>query len=282
MLVAAGGGRPGSGPDRHQPGCRPAHATARAAARAPWLGARLGDRRACLRRARRGVDGADPGDARRRHGPRRQPLVPHAARGAVRADRRPGPDPFLRSDLPGLVLPRELRGAARARNPVLRPGQRLARAQPGVAVHGAGRRLVHRPAIRAGPAGVDRRLGGAGLAEPGRVPGRRGAERHHRRRLRPRRRRPAGERLRGSFASGPGAGREAASRLRARDRPGRTGRRRDRGRIGRRDEAVLPGAGRGPHRRGYRHRPSDPAPSCHGGCGASRCWPRAATGTSAT
>ena len=48
-----------------------------------------------------------------------------------------------------------------------------------------------------GAAGADRRLGGARLAEPGRVPGRRGAQRHHRRRLRPRRRGAAGQRVRG-------------------------------------------------------------------------------------
>ena len=39
-----------------------------------------------LRRGRRRLDGADPRHARRRHGPRRHALVPHAARGPVRAD----------------------------------------------------------------------------------------------------------------------------------------------------------------------------------------------------
>ena len=102
-------------------------------------------------------------------------------------------------------------------DPVLRPRQRLARAQPGLAVDGPARRLVHRPAVRARAAGADRRLGGARLAEPGRVPGRRGAQRHHGRRLRPRRRRAAGQRLRGGVV----AGREAA-RGRVRSRAARS------------------------------------------------------------
>ena len=90
------------------------------------VGARKGDRRARLCRACRRLDGADPGDDRRRHGPRRQPLVPHAARGAVRADGLPRPHLLLRPGLSGLVLPRELRGPPRGRDPVLRPRHRLA------------------------------------------------------------------------------------------------------------------------------------------------------------
>ena len=48
-----------------------------------WLAA---DR---LRGGRRRLDGADPRQPRRRHGPRRHALVPHAARGALRPGRRP-------------------------------------------------------------------------------------------------------------------------------------------------------------------------------------------------
>ena len=57
--------------------------------------------------------------------------------------------------------------------------------------------LVHRQAIRGRPAGADRRLGGARLAEPGGVPGGRGAERHHGRRLHPGGRGDPGQRVRG-------------------------------------------------------------------------------------
>ena len=201
-------------PDRRQAGSRPGGATGRGAARAPRLGARQGGRRARLRGARRRLDGADPGDDGRRHGPRRQPLVPHAARGAVRADGLPRPHLLLRPGLSRLVLPGELRGPPRGPDPVLRPRHRLARAQPGLAVRGAAGGLVHRPAIRARPAGADRRLGGARLAEPGGVPGRRGAERHHGRRLRPGGRRDPGQRVRG-----PPGGRGGAVGVRSGDTP---------------------------------------------------------------
>ena len=89
-----------------------------------WLAA--GD----LRRGRRRLDGADPRQPRRRHGPRRHALVPHAARRPLRGDRRAGVDRLLRPDLLRLLLPGELRGPALGRAARLRARHPLAAAQP--------------------------------------------------------------------------------------------------------------------------------------------------------
>ena len=156
---------------------------------AVWLAA------GAVRGGRRGLDGADARQPRRRHGPRRHALVPHAARGPVRRRRALRLDRLLRPDLLRLVLPGELRGRARGPDPRLRPRHPLAAAQPRLARARPDRRLRDRPPLRRRPAEPDRRRDRARRPEPGRVPGGRGAQRHRRRRADPLRGRGARERL---------------------------------------------------------------------------------------
>ena len=147
--------------------------------------ARVADRRLARGRSLRGgrgrLDGADARLARRGHGPRRHALVPHAARGAVRRRGALRHDRLLRPDLLRLVLPLELRGRARGPAARLRPRHPLAADQPRLAGARPDGRLRDRPALRGRAAEPDRRRDRPRGPEPGRVPGRRGAQRHRRR-----------------------------------------------------------------------------------------------------
>ena len=109
---------------------------------------RLGLRRDRQRGGCRRLDGPDARQPRRRHGPRRHPLVPHAAGDEVRPDRSPRDDLPLRPDLLRLVLPGELRGRPRGRHPRVLARHRLAAHQPRVAGAGAAVRLLHRAPVR--------------------------------------------------------------------------------------------------------------------------------------
>ena len=151
-------------------------------------------RRRSGRRGRRGVDGPDPRQPRRRHGPGRLALVPHAPRDPVRTRRPLRLDRLLRPDLLRLVLSGELRGRARGAAARLRPRHPLAAAQPRLARPGAHGRLLDRPPLRPRTAVADRRRDRPRRPEPGRVPGRGGAQRHRRRLADPRGRRDSRER----------------------------------------------------------------------------------------
>ena len=104
-------------------------------------------RRDRVRSRGRRVDGAHPGEPRRRHGSGRFDVVPHAPRDPVRARGAFRDDRLLRPDLLRLVLPGELRGRARGPAARLRPRHPLAPDQPRL----AGRSGSPRPTRSAAP-----------------------------------------------------------------------------------------------------------------------------------
>ena len=90
-------------------------------------------------RRRRSVGRADPARARPRHLRRRLALVPHAVRGSHRADGVGDRPAVHRPALPELVLPAELRAAARRRPAAARRRLPLAAAEPRLARRRAAR-----------------------------------------------------------------------------------------------------------------------------------------------
>ena len=99
-----------------------------------------------------------------RHVQLRLPLVPHALRGGHRPEPLGHRLPPHRDRLRQLVLPAELRAAARGRDPDRRPRHALALPQLRLAGDRLPRRLVHRPALRPRPPQRRRRR------DPARVP----------------------------------------------------------------------------------------------------------------
>ena len=122
--------------------------------------------RGCLRaRRRRSVGRADPARARPRHLRRRLALVPHAVRGSHRADGVGDRPAVHRPPLPELVLPAELRAAARRRPAAAGRRLPLAAAEPRVARRRAACSVVHRASVRR--RGASRRRGGrADVGQP--------------------------------------------------------------------------------------------------------------------
>ena len=118
-----------------------------------------------------------------------------------------------RHRLPQLVLPAELRAAARGRDPAHRARHPLALPQLRLAGAGPARRLVRRPPLRPRPAHGRRRRDPARVPHPGRARARGGQERRRRRGAAAGRGGDPGQRLGGRRAAGAreqGAAREGS------------------------------------------------------------------------